>query len=149
MLSVPPVMHNAVLSRSTRPYVLLVDDHEPSLRKLSQIVEDAGFDCAIACSARQAVEHCDERRPQVVVTDLAMPNLDGCGLASWLSLRLPSVPLLLMTGQALDDPELASLRRSFIAVLPKPVDVDWLLSWIERLMPDSRFANPPLTEEPQ
>src|SRR4051812_30228935 len=84
------------------PYVLLVDDHAPSLRRLQEIVERAGHSCASAHSASEALDCCARRRPQVVVTDLAMPNLDGRGLASWLRRRCPSIPLILMTAQTLD-----------------------------------------------
>jgi len=128
-------------SRSWKPYVLVVDDHLSSLKRMSQIIERAGHSCVTAESASQALTFCEKRRPQVVVTDLSMPNLDGCGLASWLSQRYPSVPLMLMTGQALDAPELVVLRRRFTEVFFKPVDVDWFLQCLDRLMPSSGFSS--------
>ncbi|WP_422926950.1 response regulator [Singulisphaera sp. PoT] len=133
----------AAQSRTQQPYVLIVDDHISSLKRMSQIIERAGHACETAESASQAVAICDRRRPQVVVTDLAMPNLDGCGLASWLGARYPSIPLLLMTGQMLDARELVDLRRRFTAVFPKPVDVDWFLECLDRLMPAHGFSSRP------
>src|SRR6478736_6442830 len=82
-----------------RPYVLLVDDHEPSLRGLHQIVDLAGHRCVSTCSPGDAVRVCDACLPQLVVTDLGMPNLDGQALARWLRSRFPSVPIILMTGE--------------------------------------------------
>jgi CheY-like chemotaxis protein len=142
MLSVAPLIDQGPL-RAESPYVLLVDDHMPSLKRLCEIVEGAGHPCVMAASATEALTYCDARRPQVVVTDLSMPNLDGRGLASWLSARFPSMPLILMTGQSLDASALESLNRTFLAVLPKPVDIDWFLKCLDRLMPQSGIPTRP------
>jgi CheY-like chemotaxis protein len=64
-----------------------------------------------------------------------MPNLDGQGLARWLRARYPSVPLILLTGEDLDAPNLAGLRRFFTAVLTKPIEVERFLDLLDRLMP--------------
>jgi CheY-like chemotaxis protein len=69
------------------------------------------------------------------VTDLAMPNLDGKALARWLRARFPSIPIILMTGQDLDATARGGLLSTFTAILPKPVDIDSLISLIDRLMP--------------
>ncbi len=137
----PPI--TSVSRRPSRPYVLVVDDHLPSLRNLSQVIEGAGHCCVIAGSASQAVAFFEQRPPQVVVTDLSMPNLDGCGLASWLNARFPSVPIMLMTGEALDASDLTKLRRRFTAVFPKPVDVEGFLHSLDRLMPSTGFSSRP------
>lgn len=142
MLSVATPIQT-VLGPSETPYVLLVDDHQPSLQSLSQVVERSGYRCVMAGSATEALARCDAQRPQVVVTDLSMPNMDGCGLALWLNSRYPSIPLLLMTGQELDASDLEDLRRTFTAVFPKPVDIEWFLRWIDRLMPQSGMSRRP------
>ena len=105
----------------TGPYVLLVDDHTPSLRRLHDVVKLAGHRCAAFGSATTALSACETRRPQVVVTDLVMPNLDGCGLARWLKSRYPSVPILLVTGEPLDAALRSELLQTFTAVFPKPL----------------------------
>jgi CheY-like chemotaxis protein len=98
MMSVAPTLAANLRGGREMPYVLLVDDHEPSLKQLSEVVRGAGYWCSTASSATLAVGQCDHRRPQVVVTDLSMPNLDGRGLADWIKARHPSLPLILMTG---------------------------------------------------
>jgi len=118
-----------------RPYVLLVDDHLPTLKRLHNVVELAGHRCASAGSATDALSTCDSCRPQVVVTDLAMPNLDGHGLARWLRDRYPSVPIILVTGEQLDARTRDRFRGTFTAVFSKPVDVEQFLDKLDRLMP--------------
>lgn len=147
MMSVLPITMPAHV-RPARPYVLLVDDHQPSLTRLCQVVKSAGYPCLTAASGAEAVALCEARRPQVVVTDLSMPNLDGLGLAGWLSQRYPSVPLILMTGQKLDTTDVDALRRSFTAVLTKPLDVEDFLDRLNRMMPQPLNLDPTLTAPP-
>lgn len=116
------------------PFVLLVDDHAPSLRQLQDVVTLVGHHCVSAGSASDALVYCDARSPQVVVTDLSMPDLDGQGLARWLKARYPTLPIILVTGEELDDPAVAALRQTFEEVLKKPVDVETFLALLERLM---------------
>jgi CheY-like chemotaxis protein len=133
-----PVLAPAPASASAaaaKPYVLLVDDHEPSLRQLDALIRGAGHRCVAACSGTEALHCCDSRRPRVVVTDLAMPNLDGVGLARWLHARYPSIPLILMTAHELDAQARGALEHTFTAVLPKPIDIQNLLGLLDRLTP--------------
>ncbi len=115
-------------------FVLLVDDHEPSLRRLTELVRLSGFRCIPARSGSEAIRVCDQRRPKVVVTDLVMPNLGGLELARWLRDRHPSIPMILMTGQELDAARRSEFERIFSTVLTKPIDLDRLLRLIERLV---------------
>ena len=111
-----------------------------------------GHPCVSAGSASDALVYCDARSPRVVVTDLCMPDLDGQGLARWLKARYPNLPIILVTGEELDATTLASLRQTFDEVLKKPVDVESLLSVLDRLMdaPSDRVrrAEVPLTPRP-
>jgi CheY-like chemotaxis protein len=137
MMSTAPLMIAPGLApaAAANSYVLLVDDHEPSLRHLQEAIGQAGHRSIAARSGAEALVCCESRRPQVVVTDLVMPHLDGKGLATWLRPRFPSVPLILMTGEELDPKALRDLLRIFAAVLAKPIDIDRLLRLLDRLMP--------------
>jgi CheY-like chemotaxis protein len=142
MLSIAPPV-DASVARGVQPYVLLVDDHEPSLHQLHDLVATAGHSCRMAHSAPEALRECDRGLPRLIVTDLSMPNLDGQGLALWLRARCPSVALILLTGESLDRCSMSALRLTFTAVLPKPVDIDVLLGLIDRLMPPAVIQDDP------
>jgi len=113
------------------PFVLLVDDQEPCLSLLHIIVESAGYHCVSFSSGIDALVYCDMRTPQAVVTDLELPWLNGAVLANWLKARYPSIPLLLVTGQDLEDASIERLRSTFSEILPKPVDPRRLLAVLE------------------
>jgi CheY-like chemotaxis protein len=115
--------------------VLLVDDHEPTLTKLQQLVQSAGYECFALPSASEALLFCDCCCPAVVVTDLVMPRLDGRVLARWLKARYPSLPVVLVTGEPLEEPVRAALERTFEAVMTKPLHLESFLGHLEGLMP--------------
>lgn len=133
MLSVVP-SPLASDTHSATPFILLVDDHQPSLDKLRQLVESAGHVCVTTHSAPEALIYCDSRQPTLVVTDLAMPRLDGAGLARWLKARYPALPILLLTGELLDSTTRTDLRETFSAVLSKPLEIEPFLSLLQQLM---------------
>lgn len=135
MVTAAPRITSPRAFRAKEPYILLVDDHEPSLSQLDELVSRSGFACLSAQSGTEAVLCCDQRRPRLVVTDLTMPNLDGIALARWLRARHPSVPIILMTGQSFDARSLGELKRTFTAVLRKPIAIGPFLELIDRLMP--------------
>lgn len=128
---------------NAEPFVLLVDDHEPSLSRLQKVVESSGYSCVTSPSAATALVVCDARRPSLVITDLSMPMLDGRGLARWLKARYPSIPILLVTGEVLDGPTLSAFRRTFAAVIPKPIQVESFLRTVDELMPRKARAPRP------
>jgi two-component system response regulator GlrR len=132
-LSPQPIVPRMIPTKES--YILLVDDHEPSLRRLDELLKISGYASVPACSGTEALLCCDLRPPRLVVTDLAMPNLDGLALARWLRSRHPSVPIILLSGQAFDSRLLDELQRTFTAVLSKPVEIDRFLALIDRLMP--------------
>ncbi len=124
------------------PYVLLVDDEEASFLPLVELVRFAGFASVAARSATDALACCYHRRPDVVVTDLDMPGPDGRALARRLRKRFPDVPIVLVTGQNLEDPAWAVPEGLFEAVFSKPLDFDRFIRLVGRLMPPSRRVGP-------
>ena len=133
MLSVAP-SPLALGSVPEKPFVLLVDDHEPSLRRLEQLLESVGYCCVSTPRAAEALAFCGTCRPALVITDLDMPQLDGLDLARGLKARFPDLPLVLLTGEIIDPSRRECLARTFTSVFSKPVEVETFLACIERLL---------------
>jgi CheY-like chemotaxis protein len=115
-------MDSRPLKLPVKPYILVVDDDPQGLRLLSRVIEDAGLPVVGVASAKLAISICKERRPRVVVTDLDMPDLNGLGLARQLTAAHPRLPIVLITGQSLNETELRALGLSFAGVMNKPLD---------------------------
>jgi CheY-like chemotaxis protein len=107
--------------------ILVVDD-EPGLRTmLAANLELEGFEVIEAENAAQALELAPTVRPDLVLTDLRMPGMNGVELFRALRARGLSMPVVLMTGFALEELVQGALEEGAYAVLPKPFNVDHAL----------------------
>jgi len=57
--------------------ILAVDDEQDILRLLNRILESAGYDVVLATNGALALELLEERKPDLVLLDIRMPELDG------------------------------------------------------------------------
>jgi len=102
--------------------VLLVDDDPAVLRSLTQALGHLGVEPESAASAEEALARIAEYPPDLVLSDIRMPGLDGVGLLALVRERAPSVDVVLMT--AYDDMTtvVRSMREGAFDFLVKPID---------------------------
>jgi len=86
------------VSDKTKKRVLVVDDH-PSIRfLLRSLVETEDFTvCGEAVDGREAVEKAPQLRPDLILLDFSMPNMNGAEAAPLLKKPMPQVPIILFT----------------------------------------------------
>jgi CheY-like chemotaxis protein len=124
----------SVARAEPQPPVLLVDDQECCLRLLRHVIEAAGWPCATLHTGADALVYCDALEPLAVITDLVMPVIDGGVLAHWLKARYPGLPLILVTGEDLDQATVGQLQPCFSAILRKPVNPLKLIQCLKQLL---------------
>jgi CheY-like chemotaxis protein len=107
---------------SSRGLVLVVDDDASSRRALQLLLEDDGYDVVVAANGLEGLMAATSRKPHVVVSDVQMPVMDGPTLLEHLSVRVPEVPVVLMSA---DPTKRAQATRAY-AFIPKPIDFDAL-----------------------
>jgi CheY-like chemotaxis protein len=119
--------------------ILVVDD-DPRVRGLYALVlREAGATVTASGEATEAVQLADTYPPDVVVTDLRMPRHDGIWLLQELKRRMPSIPVIVVTG-GLDEPDRDHLLSlGFAASLRKPLVLSHLTETIAHVVhrPDS------------
>lgn len=106
------------------PRVLIVDDEGPVAELLSYIVADAGYAPVVAPHGRDALEAARREWPDLLLTDLMMPYLDGAGLIAALrdeavERGVSPIPSVLVTGAG----PTALARAAADVVLRKPFEV--------------------------
>ena len=112
-------------------HVLVVEDH-PALRDALRIMlEDDGYHVSTAANGREALVAITLRRPDLIITDIEMPVMDGLQLCTSLAAAGERAPVVLMSGNA-DAFALASAHGAS-ATLIKPFAVDALLLLVARL----------------
>jgi two-component system, cell cycle response regulator DivK len=119
------------------PLVLIVEDDHSTRLMYRDFLNHSGFRTADAHNGFQALEKVRELRPDVVITDLAVPGMDGFALCRALqeSSATCTIPILAITGHAeyLDDPE--RFRHAGIShVLLKPCELDEVVRELRRML---------------
>jgi CheY-like chemotaxis protein len=110
------------------PTVLVVDDEPTILRMIGRILADLPCQIVTAYDAESAVELIDAGSPDLVITDIKLPGMDGLELAKSIKARNPALPVLLVS--AYGEPR-AHEGDAFIA---KPFDNDHLVAVVKRCL---------------
>jgi CheY-like chemotaxis protein len=115
-------------------HVLLVEDDRDTREMYSYFLSHSGLRVTEARPGRCALEHVHAHRPDVVVTDIAMPEMDGLELSRRLRAddRTQDVPIIAVSGQVSERAHQAGAD----IVLEKPCEPDHLLHVIEDVLRD-------------
>jgi DNA-binding NtrC family response regulator len=119
-------------------YVLVVDDDATIRDSLSEALANGATEVRTAEDAERALAVIDERLPDVVLSDVRMPGLDGLALLKLLRERAPAVDVILMT--AYDDMPtvVAAMREGACDFLVKPLDLHDLRRVLAKVFEDRR-----------
>lgn len=99
--------------------VLVVDDSRLDRTRAGGILRKAGHEVAFAANGREALDQLAVDVPDVVVTDLQMPELDGLELVEAVRLRYPHVPVILMTAHGSEEIAVRALQKGAASYVPK------------------------------
>lgn len=114
--------------------VLVVDDEKVIADTLAMIVQSQGFTAQISYSAEEAIEVAAEFYPQVLISDVGLPRMNGIDLACHFASALPECKVLLNSGNLATGEMLACARakgyQSF-TVLAKPVHPSEILEFLK------------------
>lgn len=115
--------------------VLAVDDSRTMRDLLRHALEGAGFAARLAEDGVDALVRLEEMRPDVIVTDINMPNMDGFGLieAVRTSPAHRSVPILVLTTESAADLKERARRAGATGWIVKPFEETRLISAIRRV----------------
>jgi CheY-like chemotaxis protein len=115
-------------------YILLAEDDDDCAAVFLRWLERAGHEVEHVHHGHAGlISALEERRPDLIVTDYKMPEMDGKEMASILHVALPEVPVLVVTGymeatrQALLEDE-----PNVVEILAKPLEMDRFLASVER-----------------
>jgi PAS domain S-box-containing protein len=119
-----------------RKKILVVDDIAENRAVVIDLLTPLGFEVAEAADGREGVELTKSLRPDLILMDIVMPELDG--LASTRLLRqleaFRDVPIIAMSASVSASDSEQSLAAGMNAFLPKPLDADKLLDHMARLL---------------
>ena len=85
--------------------VLIVDDDPQMLRLLTDVVELDNHDVLLAQDGAMALEYFDHQTPDLMITDILMPNKEGLELISEIREKFPNLKIIAYSGGGASDPE--------------------------------------------
>ena len=116
--------------------LLLVDD-EPGLREaVKDYLEESGFKVQVASNAREGWELMQQNTPELVISDIMMPQVDGYQFLKQLreDPRFASLPVIFLTAKGMTSDRIQGYQAGVDGYLPKPFDPDELIAIIENLL---------------
>src|SRR5215471_7983014 len=112
---------------------VLVIDEDASLRfTLEAVLGDAGLTVESSASGASALQTFEARGADAVLTDLAMPEMDGLQVLERLRAQDPSVPVLMLTAHGSERIAVAAMKAGAYDYLPKPFDPDEIVLAVRR-----------------
>lgn len=117
-------------------HLLLVDD-EPGLREAVQAyLEDSGFEVDVASNAREGLDLARQKLPDLVITDIMMPQVDGYQFLQQLrdDPQFKALPVVFLTARGMTSDRIQGYNAGCDAYLPKPFDPDELVAIITNLL---------------
>lgn len=115
--------------------ILIVED-EHTLRRLLEYRLGKQYDVRTASNSEEAIERVNEELPNLIISDIMMPKMDGFALQAALQERQDTraIPFIFLTAKA-DETSLLKGRRTGVDdYITKPFDIDQLLSRVDRLL---------------
>ncbi len=105
-----------------KPRILVVDDDAWILRMVTTVLEKRGYRVETACDGEEAFEKAVASPPQLLITDVMMPHMDGWSLVKALRGRpeFAFVPVIFLTALGSDDDRIRGFRLGADDYLPKP-----------------------------
>lgn len=114
------------------PYILVVDDERDIRQLVSEILEDEGYQVAMAENAASARIAIAQRKPQLILLDIWMPDTDGITLLKELADSVG--PVIMMSGHGSVESAVEATRLGAYDFLEKPLSLAKLLLTVERAL---------------
>lgn len=122
----------ACTDETEKPRILVVDD-EPRIRDACQMVlEEMGFEVALAADGEQGLAKIKERHFDIILADLMMPVLSGFDVLSQVREQHPDTVVIVITGYATVEHSIEAMKKGAFDFIPKPFTPDQLRAVVSK-----------------
>ncbi|WP_070968298.1 nitrogen regulation protein NR(I) [Vibrio sonorensis] len=122
----------------SKGYVWVVDDDSSIRWVIEKTLSAANIKCETFADAESVLLALERESPDVLVSDIRMPGMDGIELLSQVHTRSPDLPVIIMTAHSDLDAAVNAYQQGAFEYLPKPFDVDETLTLVERAITHSQ-----------
>ena len=121
--------------------VWIVDDDSSIRWVLEKAFANANISCAAFESAENLLIALDHGQPEVIISDIRMPNIDGMELLKKINKQHNHIPVIIMTAHSDLDSAVNAYQGGAFEYLPKPFDIDEAISLTKRALTHAREQN--------
>ena len=121
-----------MIAPTSKPSVLVVDDESGILDSLNILLRNEGFTPHLAQGGKAGLERMEEMSPDIVLTDIRMPNVTGVDILAAARQSDPDVPVILMTAQATLQSAMQAVNEGAFYYIQKPFRNDELVAILRR-----------------
>jgi len=114
--------------------ILAVDDEPEMLETLEEILAGAGYEVKTTTESPQAIGIIEKDPPDLIITDLMMPELNGVDFLERIKAHYPHIPVILLTGYASVDSAVDAMKKGASDYLSKPFFSEELLMRVEKCL---------------
>ena len=122
----------------SKGYVWVVDDDSSIRWVMEKTLSSANIKCETFSDAESVLMALERETPDVLVSDIRMPGMDGLELLKQVNDRSPELPVIIMTAHSDLDAAVNAYQKGAFEYLPKPFDVDETLTLVERAIAHSQ-----------
>ena len=117
--------------------ILVIEDNEQNMYLMTYLLEKNGFDVIQAREAEQGIVLAADKKPDLILLDIQLPDMDGYTVASKLRADPVSagIPIIAVTSYAMPGDREKSLAAGCNAHIEKPIDPDAFLDQISGYLP--------------
>ena len=127
-------------SNTSRADILVVEDSPTQAQKLAWLLEQANYSVRTVSNGREALQRMKVQLPELVITDVVMPEMDGYELSETIRNEFGfDVPVMLVTSLKSASDVLRGLKVGADNFLTKPYQNDYLLDQVDYLLSNRRL----------
>ncbi|ANU07958.1 sigma-54-dependent transcriptional regulator [Paraurantiacibacter namhicola] len=121
--------------------ILVVDDERDIRELVAGVLEDEGYECRTAGTAKDALSMVDEKRPSLVLLDVWLhgSDMDGLEVLDAIKTREPALPVVIFSGHGNIDTAVSAVSRGAMDFIEKPFEAERLLHLVARATETERL----------
>ena len=119
---------------ATQKTILVVDDEDGVRESVREVLSDEGYRVVDTADGTQVLRIIKEQRPELVLLDIWMPQMDGIGLLKEIKSQKPDINVVMVSGHGNIHTAVTATKFGAFDFIEKPVSLDGLLSTVQRAL---------------
>ncbi|HLZ20844.1 MAG TPA: response regulator transcription factor [Ktedonobacterales bacterium] len=122
-----------------KPMILAADDDPQLLRLVARNLQLEGYEVVASTDGQQALEHVEQKMPDLLILDVMMPRLDGFSVCERVR-EFSAVPIIIVTARGQDQDKIRGLDLGADDYLTKPFSIEELLARVRAVLRRSQLS---------